>query len=150
MMAYAAKMRYYEGDDMDRVVVPPAVQDGAQELVLVTHDESTFYSNDSTSHAWLAQNEHILRKKTMGGSIMVSEFLCPCHGRLQVHPDDPMYSSLEHKQATAIIFPGQQRDGYWKSEDMLEQLKTKAIPLFEALHPGMKGMYQKDHAYICI
>jgi hypothetical protein len=57
----------------------------------------------------------------------------------QGDPDHQLYDELEHKEARVMIFPGANRDGYWRSENMVDQLKDRAIPIFEALHPGCKG-----------
>ena len=138
MLDYATKMKQFHGEAMEQVTEPDLC-DGDQELVLVTHDESTFHSNDGTARAWLADEETMLRKKSMGAAIMVSDFLCPCHGRLKLDSDHLMYDQLQHKEARIMIFPGANRDGYWRSEHMVEQTKDRAIPIFEALHPGCKG-----------
>ena len=138
MVQYSRKMTTYEGDSMQNAV-PSTLQAGERELVWVTHDECTFYSNDGVNVAWLENDETMLRKKSQGAAIMVSEFLCPCHGRLKLESTHPKYAELEHKEAQMVILPGAHRDGYWRSEDMVKQLKEKAIPIFEALHPNCQG-----------
>jgi hypothetical protein len=40
----------------------------------------------------------------------------------------------EVEYATTFITPGKNDDGWWKSEHLLTQFKTKAIPMFERLH----------------
>jgi hypothetical protein len=131
-------MATYEGDLM-QTVVPPTLEEDEREIVWVTHDECIFYSNDGVNVAWLQDYETMLHKKSPGASIMVSEFLCPCHGRLKLEPTHPKYSELEYKEAQMVILPGAHRDGYWRSEDMLKQLEERAIPIFEALHPNSQG-----------
>ena len=56
--------------------------DSERKIVLVTHDESCFSSNDGRKTIWLDQDHNILRPKGEGRSIMVSAFLCECHGLL--------------------------------------------------------------------
>jgi hypothetical protein len=56
---------------------------------------------------------------------MVSDFYCPCHGSLQ----------LESAIVRIIKEPGKNRDGYWKSDNLVRQLEM-AVEVFEKLHPG--------------
>ena len=50
---------------------------------MMTHDESTFYANDFKQEVWQAENESVIHKKGLGGSLMVSEFQCACHGTIR-------------------------------------------------------------------
>ncbi|CAG8722179.1 10582_t:CDS:2, partial [Gigaspora rosea] len=43
---------------------------------------------------------------------------------------------IRDKETQVIIKLGRQADGYWKSENMVKQLREKTIPIFNALHPG--------------
>lgn len=95
-------------------------------MVIVTHDESTFYSNDGKEDLWLKDNENTIRKKNPGGSIVVSAFQCACHETMRIQG----WKSRE------LFFAGASHDGYWTSKDMKRQLKEDAIPLFEKLHPN--------------
>ena len=74
-------MEKYGGDDMN-IVEPPELSQGEKRHVLVVHDESLFYSNDGVSSMWVHPKHPPLRKKGKGRCIMLSEFLCECHGRL--------------------------------------------------------------------
>jgi hypothetical protein len=52
-------------------------------LILVTHDESTFYANDQRKNYWQhASQKHTPQPKTEGSSIMASEFMTSEWGRL--------------------------------------------------------------------
>ena len=52
-------------------------------LILVTHDESTFYENDRQKTMWMNNStKAVVEKKGEGQSIMVSEFLTSEWGRL--------------------------------------------------------------------
>ena len=53
-------------------------------LILVTHDESTFYENDRRKTLWINNNtKAVAEKKGEGQSIMASEFLTSEWGRLK-------------------------------------------------------------------
>jgi hypothetical protein len=128
-------MATFEGD-LEEVIVEPELSDGDKKLVLVTHDESTFYANDGQEYMWFKENENVLRKKGQGQSIMVSEFQCPCHGTMR----------SKNWTSRKFFYSGQNREGWWKSEDMVEQLKKDAIPLFELLHPGCQAIFIFDQS----
>ncbi|CAB4391751.1 unnamed protein product [Rhizophagus irregularis] len=66
-------------------------------------------------------DENILRSKHIGRSIMVSTFLCPCHGLLQLS-DEQLQANPHIEQKEAFILRSVQTDGYWKSEHMLDQV----------------------------
>ncbi|KAH9149034.1 hypothetical protein AeNC1_019377, partial [Aphanomyces euteiches] len=61
----------------------PELKNGEKEHVLIVHDESLFYSNDGDSPMWIHPKHPPLRKKGKGRCIMISEFLCECHGRMK-------------------------------------------------------------------
>ena len=77
------RMDKYDGDDMT-VVIPADLDHGEKKLVLITHDETCFDSNDSKRSIWLEGENHALRPKGSGRSIMISQFLCQCHGQMEV------------------------------------------------------------------
>lgn len=135
----------YEGENMDVEIIPNIPADQHQ-IVLVTHDESTFYSNDGRKSFWLTKNECVLKKKGPGGSLMVSDFLCACHGPLQISKIRADQLGLSSERARVIIMPGKNKDGWWKSDDMVDQLKKLAIPIFKALHPNCIGLFVFDQS----
>jgi hypothetical protein len=140
MLEYQKKMKEFEGANME-CVLEPNLRIWDKEHVLVTHDECIFYSNDAQASMWLEDGESVIRKKGQGGSVMVSEFLCACHGRLQIPHEDAIKQNIP-ASARVIIKPGKNADGFWKSDDMVEQLHNRALPIFEALHPGCTGSFQ--------
>ncbi|CAG8855513.1 24430_t:CDS:2, partial [Gigaspora margarita] len=76
---YRKKMDQYCGDEMEIVILPELLEIWDSRHVMVTHDEVYFYTNDDMSYVWLKDSESVIKKKGQGGSIMVSDFLCPCH-----------------------------------------------------------------------
>ncbi|KAF8478293.1 hypothetical protein JB92DRAFT_3134072 [Gautieria morchelliformis] len=92
-------------------------------IVLVTHDETTFYANDRRKTHWV----HISEKaepvqKGEGASIMVSDFCSPDLGWLK--------SKDGSQQARVLFKAGKNRDGYFDCADLCSQTE-KAIELFE-------------------
>jgi hypothetical protein len=54
------------------------------EIVWVLHDESLPYGNDDGGRGWGSDDHPDIHKKGNGRSIMVSNFICPCHGRVRL------------------------------------------------------------------
>ncbi|KAF0721430.1 hypothetical protein Ae201684_019140, partial [Aphanomyces euteiches] len=128
------RMSFYAGENMKEHFAP---EDTSQpEVVWITHDESIFYANDNGGKVWLSQSCPDLGKKGRGRSIMVSDFLCPCHGRL--------HDGKEF--VTAILHVGKTHEGYWTSEHAIHQLKSKVLPAFTQLHPGKVAMFTFDQS----
>lgn len=139
--AWALRMLQYKSfmtafGEEDEVIEPVLADPSQQKLVLVTHDECTFYANDGKKDMWLLDGDNPLRKKGPGASIMVSEFQCPCHGTMRI----------QSWTSRRTICAGANRDGYWKSEDMVKQLVDDAIPLFESLHSNCKAVFVFDQS----
>ena len=106
------------------------------EIVWVSHDESIFYSNDDGGKGWGSEDHPDIHKKGNGRSIMVSDFICPCHGRLR----------LDGIPISVIIEPGKNHDGYWQATDILKQLDEKTIPAFDQMHPNARGLFIFDNS----
>jgi hypothetical protein len=103
---------------------------------MVTHDESTFYSNDGKEKSWFMEQEVQLQPKGPGGSIMVSEFQCACHGTMRYNG----------QVSRTLFYAGTNRDGYWTYEHLVNQLEEQAIPIFRSLHPDCKGLFIFDQS----
>ncbi|KAH9014698.1 hypothetical protein EDB84DRAFT_1568033 [Lactarius hengduanensis] len=106
-------------------------------LILVTHNESIFYQNDSRKTHWIAD----IKKagplpKGDGQSIMVSDFLTSEWGRL-----------CDGKEEARVIFkPGANRDGYFDADNVLKQVDD-AIDIFEGKTKGFsQGLFLFDNA----
>ena len=50
------------------------------------------------------------------------------------------------KEACKIIHPGSNGDPYWDCEQLIDQVKTKAIPIFEEAHPGCQALFVFDQS----
>ena len=83
---YQLKMPIYTGDTMETRIMPE-IEENEKPLVFVVHDESCFQSNDSGKTGWFDEDRRPIRPKSNGKSLMVSAFLCECHGLLRVSDD---------------------------------------------------------------
>ncbi|CAG8812023.1 9055_t:CDS:2, partial [Dentiscutata erythropus] len=68
----------------------------------------------------LEKNEDILCSKHIGHSVIVSAFVCLCHGLLQLS-EEQFQANLHVKYKDVFVIHFVQEDRYWKSEHMLEQ-----------------------------
>ena len=115
--------------------VVPVLQDGERIVVLIFHDESIYNSNDSSNVKWVLRGSAELFPKSRGRCLMVSGFICDCHGFLRVG----------NRKSYKIIAPGKNADGYWTNDDLVKQLE-EVIPLFEEVHPNCELHFIFDNS----
>lgn len=140
----------FEGEDM-MTEVHPDLTAGRKRIVMVTHDECCFSSHDGKRTMWMNHDGQPLRPKGDGRSIMVSEFLCECHGPMKLSEEEQLAHPEVPPETVRLIKPGK-ADGYWTNKDLVEQLESRAIPIFKILHPECIGLFMFDnsmnhHAY---
>lgn len=135
MVQYMEKMDFYNEENLDEIL-EPVLQGDESKLVFVTHDECTFYANDGKDDLWLMEGENYIRKKSMGLSIMVSEFQCHCHETMRI----------KNWTSRTLFKAGDSREGWWTYSHMVKQLTEDVIPLFESLHPGCKAVFLFDNS----
>ena len=111
----------------------PAIADGEKRYLRVTHDESTFYANADQTRFWNDGQSQVLRQKSLGSSIMVSDFIIEGHGYLK---DD--------KEA-ARLYLETQKEGYFNNDMFIAQVK-RAITIFERKFPDITGIFLFDNA----
>lgn len=118
----------------DKTLILPG---GVEEpLLFITHDESTFNSNDARTRIWKHEGSEPLRKKGRGKGIMVSEFLTPV-GRLSFSEEGRKVYATETLETGSGT--------WWTGQMLLEQVK-KALEIFKAAHPTLKGVWLFDNA----
>ncbi|UZO14801.1 uncharacterized protein OCT59_006245 [Rhizophagus irregularis] len=114
--------------------------------ILVIYDECIFYSNDGKREVWAKTGELPLRKKGNGRSIMVSEFLTEACGRFKLNAQTIENYPNIPQEACIYLIPGKNQEGYWTMNHLLEQVKSKAIPIFEALFPTCIAVFAFDNS----
>lgn len=112
----------------------PVSREGQKPIIVVHHDESTFYSNADQSNYWSDGRMTILKQKSLGQAIMVSDFIEEASGDYLRHDD---------KQARLLLET--QTDGYFNSDKFLLQV-DEAIDIFEAKYPTYQGLFVFDNA----
>jgi hypothetical protein len=111
-------------DDNLEVQINPDLQENERLHVLVTHDETTFHSNDGRRSGWAPHGEQPLRKKGRGRAIHVSDFLCETIGRLQLNEEQKILESANNipHEARVMMNPGINNDGWWNIELLAQQV----------------------------
>ena len=102
----------------------PVLAEGQRPIIIIHHDESTFYSNADQSNYWSDGEMTVLKQKSLGQAIMVSDFIEEASGDYLRHDD---------KQARLLET---QNDGYFDSDEFLVQV-DEAIDIFEASYQGL-------------
>ncbi|PKY59599.1 hypothetical protein RhiirA4_430523 [Rhizophagus irregularis] len=143
---YQNLMPTFEGNNLERRI-DPTLDENEKLHILVTHDETTFQSNDGLKSGWMPNGEQPLRKKGQGRSIHISDFLTDTIGRLKLNNDQikEVGNSMYH-EARVIINPGKNFDGWWNIDKLLEQIVNRAIPIFEKTHPGAIAVFAFDNS----
>jgi transposase len=123
MVDLERRMREYSGPDMTDIK-EPALRQGERRVVVITHDESTFYCCEGKPMLWMENGKNKLLPKTKGTSIMVSGFICDCHGFFY----DTTACSFSTFEA------GKNREGWFTNTHLVKQFDD-LIPLIKELHP---------------
>lgn len=144
MAAWQNRMEKFVGDEME-TCIQPELSSGERKVILVTQDECIFQAHDGNRKIWQEQSKKEIRPKGPGASIMVSGFLCQCHGLLrlpnaiaELNPDAP-------RDSTVIMYPGANRDGYFTNEQLAQQTKTM-LKIFDILHPDCTALVAYDNS----
>jgi hypothetical protein len=143
-------VEFDENGDIKDKEYPPGCFPGSltqRPIIMLTHDESTFQTNDGRRHMWIKEDENPLRSKGRGRGIMVSDFLLPC-SRLSTAKLSPERRSELNLplNATKFFEFGSMGDGYWGAEDVISHTRDIAIPMFETVFPGYQALFLFDNA----
>jgi hypothetical protein len=145
MLGWRDRMSTY--DEQDTMIPPkPEILGLRKELVLVVHDECTFAAHDGNTFMWVEDGKPPLRAKGDGNSIMISQFLCPCHGVMTVTDDQARQNGWDFTSTGAMIYIGKNRDGYWDHSLLIDQFQNRVIPLFNFLHPNKTAIFAFDNS----
>ena len=106
---------------------------GEKPLIRVVHDESTFHANCDQSYFWGDENTNVLRQKSLGAGIMVSDFVDEVSGFVRTETEEARFLLETSK------------DGYFNNDHLLDQVKH-TIDIFEKIHPDATGLFLFDNA----
>ena len=96
------------------------------------HDKCTYYANSDQSYFWGNDHTNVLQQKSLGASIMVSDFIDEVRGYIR---DD---------QDQAHLLLETHREGYFTNDHLLLQV-ARTINVFERVHPDAKALFLFDN-----
>ena len=117
---------------------PPLDAEFKKKLVLIYHDESIFSTNEGQHWMWASEDMAVLKPKTRGSGIMVSDYIDQHNGFLRLGDEeyrnakagDPSFP----KEARALLEYGAEREGYWTSEKFIANV-ADAVRIAEFKYP---------------
>ena len=112
----------------------PRLFEGEKPLICIHHDKSTFYSNADQKCYWSDGSTIVLKQKSLGQSIMVSDFI-----------EEAGSDFLKHNGSVARLLLVTKTDGYFDSDKLLQQV-DKAISIFDRKYPHAQGLFLFDNA----
>ena len=126
---------------------PP--EDILDKTVIFFHDESTFQSNEDQSTLWATEGTKVLRPKSKGAGIMVSDFIDEKNGYLEEEYRDELKTNPNAKMvAHEFLEYGEAKEGYWTSDRFMHQIE-KAYRIAEIKYPkddGWKHVWIFNHS----
>ena len=134
MLEYERRMQEFSGANMETVISPELLVK-EKRVVLITHDENTFYCCELKPLMWMESGQNLLLPKSKGTSIMVSGLCCDCHG---------FFSDGEHKSYTTFE-AGKNRCGWFTNKDLVEQFNL-LLPLIRDLHQNCETLIAFDNS----
>ena len=119
---------------------PPAER--CKKNIFIFHDESTFNANDDEGLQWDTVESQIIRPKSHGSGIMVSDFITEKDGYLCLTEAEHDAAKLKDPDipmgARTLLEYSESRDGYWTSSKFIKQMKG-AVKIAEAKYPKENG-----------
>ena len=119
-------------DDLDKKSLTcyddslPQLTEGERPLIRVVHhgDQSFFWGDEQTN---------VLRQKSLGSSIMVSDFI------------DELSGFIRDDQGEARFLLETHQEGYFTNDLLLQQV-VKTVDIFERVHPNATAIFLFDNA----
>ena len=126
--------------------------DQRAKTVVFFHDESTFMSNEDQSTQWGMKGEKMMKSKSRGAGIMVSDFVDEHNGFLAL--SDAEYDRVKvlnprlRKYAREFLEYGENKEGYWTRDRFIAQMQ-RAVEIAEIKYPkeeGWRHVWVFDHS----
>jgi hypothetical protein len=131
-------LRAAQYDDDGNELPRDLPQSGGKQVVFHHHDETVYYGNDRRSLRWVLNSESPRpHAKGEGQSVMIADFVSSAFGWLS-SPDGT-------KRARVTLRPGKGRDGYFCSDDVVNQLTT-ATDILDNHYKGHEHVFVLDNA----
>lgn len=129
--------------------IDPPIAERREKTVVFCHEESTFQSNDDQTLQWGFKGTKMMKPKSKGSGIMVSDFN---NGFLALTDTELEEARKRNpavkKYARSFLEYGERREGYWTRDKFVEQLKS-AVDIAEIKYPktdGWRRVWIFDHS----
>ena len=120
--------------------------------MVITHDEYTFFANNSVWKAWIWKGDTFLRPKSRSQGIMTSEFIFP-FSQLNLASFSPRKRQeivqetwLIETEAVEVFEYEKNNDEYWDGAKLHQQVVKKALPIAETLYLDYSVLFLFDNA----
>ena len=87
------------------------------------HDKSTFQANDDQSLQWGEKDTKMMKSKSKGAGIMVSDFIDEYNGFLALTDEQKKSNPSIKKYAREFLEYGENREGYWTRDKFVKQME---------------------------
>ena len=120
---------------------PPSL-DRRSKTVVFFHDESTFSANEDQNVMWGVGGQKMIKPKSRGAGIMVSDFIDEFDGFLAL--TEAQYDAAKvsnpgiKKYAQEFLEYGEAREGYWTRDRFVAQME-RAVQIAEIKYPKSSG-----------
>jgi hypothetical protein len=123
----------------------PELADGEKEVVVIFHDETAVHAQEMPRHVWVYQFETVLRQKSDGKLMMISDFILEKgDGRLCLPKEQWGDRSEAECDARRVIEPGKNQD-YWNLNQLCDQVAI-ALKIFNEAYPGKIALFVFDNS----
>lgn len=113
--------------------------------IIFFHDESSFQSNDDQPIFWGTKGTLVMRPKSKGAGIMVSDFIDERDGYFALTVEEHEIAMATdpsiRRQAREFLEYGESKEGYWISGKFMNQMET-AVKIADFKFPVEKGWKQ--------
>ena len=103
--------------------------------IFIFHDETTFNANDDEGLQWGTPDSQLIRPKSRGSGIMVSDFIIERDGFLCLTEEEYQAAKRNNHNirtsARKLLENGESREGHWTSEKFMKQMEY-AVEVAEA------------------
>ena len=120
--------------------------------VFLFHDETTFQANEDQPTVWAPKGTKVIRPKSKGSGIMISDFICEQSGYLALTDDEYEQAKQRDptikKHARQWLEYGEAKEGYWTSDKFMKQIRevAKIVDFKFPRDAGWKIVWIFDHS----
>lgn len=119
-----------------------------EKTVVFFHYESTFQCNDDQPTFLETMGTHIIKPKSKGAGIMMSDFIDEINGCLELTEEEyeraKAIDPTIKRYGRAYLEYGEAKEGYWTSDRFMEHVKS-AVKIAEFKYPKEEGW---EHVWI--